>query len=73
MVSTPLKLSLASRVILPRQVCNQAINKPQNRFNVSFAMAFVCLTLITILVPEQPEHLASICQKHNSLVACQVW
>jgi flagellar biosynthesis protein FlhB len=29
--------------------------------------------LCIILVPEKPSNLASICEKYNSSLACQVW
>ena len=73
MVSTPMKLSLASRGISPRHSCNRAISEPQSGFRVTFAMALICLCVVTVFVPESPDHLASICEKHNSVVACQVW
>ena len=33
----------------------------------------ICFLCCIILVPEKPSNLASICEKYNSSVACQVW
>ena len=33
----------------------------------------ICFLLCIVLVPEKPTNLASICEKYNSSVACQVW
>ena len=35
--------------------------------------ASICILLCIAFVPEKPTNLASICQKYNSTVACQVW
>jgi len=73
MVSAPLKLSSASRVMLHLQGLNRSISELQSTFSITFAMALLCLSVVTILVPEKPDQLASICEKHNSSVACRVW
>ena len=36
-------------------------------------LASICFLLCIAFVPEKPSNLASICQKYNSSVACQVW
>tara|TARA_B100000965_G_C19363572_1_gene657081 strand:- start:299 stop:547 length:249 start_codon:yes stop_codon:yes gene_type:complete len=36
-------------------------------------IASTCFLLCVVFVPEKPTNLASICQKYNSSVACQVW
>ena len=36
-------------------------------------LASICFLLCVFFVPEQPSHLASICEKYNPSVACQVW
>ena len=36
-------------------------------------LASICLLFCIILVPEKSSNLASICEKYNSSVACQVW
>ena len=35
--------------------------------------ASLCFLICILLVPEKPTNLASICEKYNSSVACQVW
>ena len=42
-------------------------------FKLRFLMVFVFFTCAICLAPDNPEHLASICQRHNSVNACQVW
>ena len=70
MVSAPLKVS---RVMLHLQGWSRASSELQRTFSITFAMALLCLSVVTILVPERPDQLASICEKHNSTVACRVW
>ena len=36
-------------------------------------LALSCLTICILFVPEDPTELASICQRHHSVDACQVW
>ena len=36
-------------------------------------LASICFLFCIIIAPEKPSHLASICEKYNSSVACQVW
>ena len=44
---------------------NQKLIKP--------LIASICFLLCIAFVPEKPTNLASICQKYNSIAACQVW
>ena len=44
---------------------NQKLIKP--------LIASISFLLCIAFVPEKPTNLASICQKHNSIAACQVW
>ena len=44
---------------------NQNLTKP--------LLASICFLLCIVFVPEKPTNLASICEKYNSSVACQVW
>ena len=46
-------------------------NKKQNLIKSIIASA--CVLFCIVLVPEKPTNLASICEKYNSSVACQVW
>jgi len=46
-------------------------NKNKNLIKPLFAS--ICFLLCIAFVPEKPNNLASICQKYNSSVACQVW
>ena len=75
MVSTPYGLSGAARAqsILAAPCSSRAIDQVRSRCNFSFVMILVCITFATVLVPERPNELASICKKHNPAIACQVW
>jgi len=44
---------------------NQSLIKP--------LLASICFLLCLVFVPEKSSNLASICEKYNSSVACQVW
>ena len=46
-------------------------NKNQNLIKPLFAS--ICFLLCIVFVPEKPSHLASICEKYNSIAACEVW
>tara|TARA_B100000945_G_scaffold211963_1_gene170711 strand:- start:715 stop:963 length:249 start_codon:yes stop_codon:yes gene_type:complete len=45
--------------------------KNQNLIKPLFASIFLLLCIV--IVPEKPSNLASVCEKYNSSVACQVW
>ena len=36
-------------------------------------LASICFLFCIILVPEKSSNLASICEKYNSSLACEVW
>ena len=57
------KLSNHKRLSLQKE--NQNLIKP--------LLAAILLLLCIVVVPEKPSNLASICEKYNSLAACQVW
>ncbi len=44
-----------------------------NKNLTKFLLASIFFLLGITVVPERPSHLASICEKYNSSVACQVW
>ena len=47
--------------------------KKKNQYLIKPFLASICFLLCIIVVPEKPTNLASICEKYNSSVACQVW
>ena len=57
------KLSNKKRLSIPKK--NQNLTKPL----IASIVFLVCITI----VPEKPSNLASICEKYNSSLACQVW
>ena len=57
------KLSKHKRLSVKRK--NQNLIKP--------LLASIFFLLCTIFVPEKPSNLASVCEKYNSSLACQVW
>ena len=57
--------TLGKAKLISVQKKNQSLIKP--------LLASVCFLLCIAFVPEKPNNLASICQKYNSSVACQVW
>lgn len=66
-------LSLGSGSMLPRQTSNCSTSQQQRYLSFSFVVAFLFVGAAIFLAPESPDELASICQKHNSIAACQVW
>lgn len=73
MVSTPWVMSEVATDVLPRKTCSREISENKVNCSFSFALVVVLLTLVTVFVPESPDQLASVCEKHNSSIACQVW
>jgi len=51
--------------ILSLQKKNQNLIKP--------LLASIFLLLSIFVVPEKPSNMASVCEKYNSSLACQVW
>ena len=47
--------------------------KKKNQNLIKPLIASICFLLCIVCVPEKPTNLASICEKYNSLAACQVW
>tara|TARA_Y100001968_G_scaffold285959_1_gene286299 strand:- start:58 stop:279 length:222 start_codon:yes stop_codon:yes gene_type:complete len=45
----------------------------QAPFRFGAAFVAVVVFLAAFAVPEKPSHLASICEQHNPVIACQVW
>ncbi len=73
MVSTPLGHPELSVTMLTPKVDVRAISELQSSFRITFAIALACFAFVAIFVPERPDQLASICEKHYSVIACQVW
>ncbi len=74
MIASSLKPSLnsACRVRKLRNEKRLSFQK-KNQDLLKPLFASICFLLCIALVPEKPTNLASICQKYNSPVACQVW
>ena len=47
--------------------------KKKNHNLIKPLLASICFLLCIVVVPEKPSNLASVCEKYNSSVACQVW
>ncbi len=47
--------------------------KKENKNLIKPLLASICFLLCVFFVPEKPTKLASICEKYNSSVACEVW
>ena len=74
MTATFLKPSLTS-INGASKLCNHkklSLQKRNQNLIKPFFAAMVFLVCIAIL-PEKQSNLASICEKYNSSVACQVW
>jgi hypothetical protein len=44
-----------------------------NQILITPLLASIFFLLCIVAVPEKPSNLASICEKYNSSLACQVW
>ena len=73
MVSSALGLSRSPSTILKCQGAYRSTRQSRSCVKLSLAMALLCMSYAIFFVPEKPNQLASICEKHNSVIACQVW
>ena len=74
MIASYLKPSISSINGLPRLKNDKALSAQKKNQNlVKPLLASICFLLCIAFVPEKANNLASICQKYNSSVACQVW
>ena len=74
MVASFLKPGLNSMngVRRPRNDKRLSLQK-KNQNLIKPLLASTCFLLSILLVPGKPTNLASICEKYNSSLACQVW
>ena len=51
------------------------LSKQKNNFFtvMKFFVALSCLSVSVFFVPEAPNQFASICERHHSSAACNVW
>ena len=73
MASSSFAATETSRIMMPSQSFCKSSIKFKNAWSWRIAFALVCLTFAMVLVPESPQKLASICERHNPTIACQVW
>ncbi len=73
MVDSSLRLSVSSRTIMPRPVVRRSLSDQRSQFNLGLLIALITFAFAVGFVPERPNELASICQKHHPTIACQVW
>ncbi len=50
-----------------------AIAAPNQDWNFGFVIVLILMACAMILAPDSPEELASICERHNPTIACEVW
>tara|TARA_Y100001968_G_scaffold298361_1_gene308185 strand:- start:87 stop:335 length:249 start_codon:yes stop_codon:yes gene_type:complete len=62
-MNSVIKLSNQKRLSVQKK--NQNLIKP--------LLGSILFLFCIILVPEKPTNLASVCEKYNSSLACQVW
>ncbi len=76
-------LAMTASCLKPNQNSFHGLNRLRNQKRLSVQkknknlikpfFASICFLLCIAFVPEKPTNLASICQKYNSSLACQVW
>ena len=74
MVASYLDPHTSSSALIPSK---DQINRFRSEHNLisifKLAIAGCCLVSCIVFVPEEPIEMASICQRHNSINACEVW
>ncbi|HGY5548792.1 MAG TPA: serine protease inhibitor [Prochlorococcus sp.] len=73
MVSSYLHTSTIPEPMLTRRACSGTAQGQQTGFAFGSVLAAALLTGAMLLAPEQPERQGSICERHNPVLACQVW
>ena len=73
MASSAFVASEGSCEVSPSQLLIEKLLEVQNKLSISFAIAFGVVVFAFLAVPERPQELASVCEKHHSPIACQVW
>ena len=75
MVASYLKPSVNScnGMIRLNHIRQSTKEKKRNQNFLKPILASICFLMCIAFVPERPTHLASICEKHNSAVACKIW
>ena len=59
--------------LLPRYEDSRLMQSQENDKWLRILMPFLLIIFAFCVAPESPNQLASICQRHNSEIACQVW
>ncbi len=71
--------SFSSRAFVsPDDYSSQAFQRnsdieERSRLQFIFGMMICCIGLAVFFAPEKPHQYASICEKYNTVNACQVW
>ena len=74
MIASCLKPSLNSSIGAVRSRTDKKLSSQKKNQNlIKLMSASICFLFCIVVVPEKPMSLASICEKYNSSVACQVW
>ncbi len=73
MASSCLRVASPSFIIMPRSRAIRLFGKRYKAWNLSFLIPFAFMVFAVFTAPESPEQLASICERHNPILACQVW
>ncbi len=63
----------SSPIILQRRKGFGFIECLKTFFKAHSLLALICLFVAIIFAPERPQDLASICERHHPVIACQVW
>ena len=58
-------IRLRTSIKFPERKKNHNLTRP--------LMASICFLMCIVFVPERATSLASICERYNSAMACQVW
>ena len=74
MIASYLKpsLDLREELILSKKKRTVSLQKTNHNL-IKPLLASICFLICIVVVPEKPSELASICEKYNSSVACEVW
>tara|TARA_B100000214_G_C23566900_1_gene445502 strand:+ start:282 stop:506 length:225 start_codon:yes stop_codon:yes gene_type:complete len=74
MTASCLKPSLYSASGARKFSNHKTLNVPNKNQNlIKPLLASTLFLFCFVVIPEKPSNLASICEKYNSSVACQVW
>ena len=73
MANSCLDVSLVPGSILSRKIYRRSKFEDKSGWILGLTITLASIFIAIVFAPETPHQLASICERHNSELACRVW